>query len=49
MSMPLNSFVLNSHWYYPAVQHLTASAGGGGKSIPSSLEKSGCAVQLYML
>ena len=23
-------------WCYPAVQHLTASAGGGGKGIPSS-------------
>ena len=23
-------------WCYPVVQHLTASAGGGGKGIPSS-------------
>ena len=34
--MPLNSFVLNSHLCYPAVQHLTVSAGGGGKGIQSS-------------
>ena len=31
MLMPPNSFALNSCWCYPAVQHLTASAGGGGK------------------
>ena len=31
MPMPPNSFALNSRWCYPAVQHLTASAGGGGK------------------
>ena len=36
MPMPSNSFVFNSHWSYPAVQYLTASAGGGGKGIPSS-------------
>ena len=36
MPMSSNSFVPNSCWCYPAVQHLTASAGGGGKGIPSS-------------
>ena len=37
--MPSNSFVLNSHQCYPAVQQLTASTGGAGKGIPSSPEK----------
>ena len=36
MLMPLNSSVINSRWCYPAAQHLTTSAGGGGKGIPSS-------------
>ena len=35
MPMPSNSFVLNSCWCYPVVQHLTASAEGGGKDILS--------------
>ena len=33
MPMSSNSFVINSCWCYPAVQHLTTS---GGKGIPSS-------------
>ena len=37
--MPSNSFVPRSRWCYPVVQHLTASAGGGGKGVPGKKKK----------